>query len=104
MIGGLAAACLNKAFGIVFPGEPRHDQARHGLEVGWAMGAPMGVLALGCVAVGFLAPQAVAALKSVIRSVTGLGESEPEGPGNIHRRPLSGMEKLLHRRSQPNCG
>ena len=39
MIGGLAAACFTKAFGIVFLGEPRNDQARHGHEVGWAMRA-----------------------------------------------------------------
>ena len=88
MIGGLAAACFTKAFGIVFLGEPRTDQARHGHEVGWAMGAPMGVLALGCVAVGFLAPQAVAALKPVIRSLTGLGESEVAGGLSLAIEPL----------------
>jgi hydrogenase-4 component B len=46
MIGGLAAACFTKAFGIVFLGEPRNDHARHGHEVGWAMLAPMAVLAI----------------------------------------------------------
>ncbi len=88
MIGGLAVACFTKAFGIVFLGEPRTDQARHGHEVGWAMGAPMGVLALGCVAVGFLAPQAVAALKPVITSATGLGESEVAGGLSLAIEPL----------------
>jgi hydrogenase-4 component B len=76
MIGGLAAACFTKAFGIVFLGEPRNDQVSHGHEVGWAMIAPMAVLALGCAAVGFLAPQAVAAMKPVIGRLTGLGENE----------------------------
>ncbi len=72
-IGGLAAACFAKAFGIVFLGEPRSDHVRHGHEPGWAMRAAMAILAFGCVAVGFLAPQAVAALQPVIGSLTGLG-------------------------------
>lgn len=88
MIGGLAAACFTKAFGIVFLGEPRNDQARHGHEVGVAMRAPMTVLALGCVAVGFLAPQAVAAMKPVIRSLTGLGESDVAGSLFLAIEPL----------------
>jgi hydrogenase-4 component B len=88
MIGALAAACFTKAFGIVFLGEPRTDQAKHGHEAGWAMLAPMGVLALGCVAVGFLAPQAVAAMKPVIGSVTGLGEADIAGGLFLAVEPL----------------
>ena len=87
MIGGLAAACFTKAFGIVFLGEPRTDQA-HGHEAGWAMLAPMAVLALGCVAVGFLAPQVVAAMKPVIGSVTGLGNAAIEGGLSLAIEPL----------------
>jgi hydrogenase-4 component B len=79
MIGGLAVACFTKAFGIVFLGEPRNDHAARGHEVGWAMGAPMAVLALGCVTVGFLAPQAVAAMKPVIVSLTGLAAGDVAG-------------------------
>ena len=84
MIGGLAVACFTKAFGIVFLGEPRSDQARHGHEVGWVMLAPMAVLALGCVAVGFLAPQVVAACEA--------GHREPDGFGGKRgrRRPVPG--------------
>jgi hydrogenase-4 component B len=76
MIGGLAAACFTKAFGIVFLGEPRNDHTGYEHEVGWAMCASMAVLAVGCVAVGFLAPQAVAAMKPVIVRLTGLAESD----------------------------
>ncbi len=36
LIGGLAAACFTKAFGIVFLGEPRHTPALQGHEIGWA--------------------------------------------------------------------
>jgi hydrogenase-4 component B len=88
MIGGLAAACFTKAFGIVFLGEPRTDQARHGHEAGWAMLAPMAVLALGCGAVGFLAPQVVVLMKPLIGSVTGLGAEEVEGGLSLAIEPL----------------
>ena len=87
MIGGLAAACFTKAFGIVFLGEPRTHQA-HVHEAGWAMLAPMAVLALGCVAVGFLAPQVVAAMKPVIGTVTGLGNAAIEGGLFLAIEPL----------------
>ena len=44
LIGGLAAACFAKAFGVVFLGEPRSDHVRHGQEPGWAMRAANGHL------------------------------------------------------------
>lgn len=58
LIGGLAAACFTKAFGIVFLGEPRSDEAAHGHEVGWAMRVSMLFLAAGCAAIGAFAPLA----------------------------------------------
>jgi hydrogenase-4 component B len=88
MIGGLAAACFAKAFGIVFLGEPRNDQVGRGHEVGWAMRAAMVALALGCAAVGFLAPQAVAAMQPVIESLTGFGEREVAGSLFLAIEPL----------------
>ena len=45
LIGGLAAACFTKAFGIVFLGEPRSDEAADAHEAGAAMRWPMVVLA-----------------------------------------------------------
>ena len=41
LIGGLAAACFTKAFGVVFLGEPRTEHASHTHETGWAMRLPM---------------------------------------------------------------
>ena len=52
LIGGLAAACFVKVFGVVFLGEPRSDHARHAHEVGLAMRAPMLAAALACLAIG----------------------------------------------------
>ena len=54
LIGGLAAACFTKAFGIVFLGQPRSEQAEHAHEVGLAMVLPGFVLAAGCVLIGLL--------------------------------------------------
>ena len=50
-IGGLAAACFIKAFGCIFLGEPRSDEAKRGHEVGLAMRIPMLMLAAACIIV-----------------------------------------------------
>ena len=72
LIGGLAAACFAKAFGIVFLGEPRTDAARQAHECGWSMRLPMIILAAACVLIGFGAPWAVAALKPAIADLAGV--------------------------------
>ncbi len=71
-IGGLAAACFTKAFGIVFLGEPRHTPALLGHEIGWGMRIPMMLLAFGCLSIGFFAPIVISAMAPVIGNVTGL--------------------------------
>ncbi len=76
IIGGLAGACFAKAFGIVFLGEPRSEDAVHVHEAGWAMRLPMLFLALACAAVAFFAPLALPVLNPIITTVTGYaGES-----------------------------
>ncbi len=72
LIGGLAAACFTKAFGIVFLGEPRTEHASHAPEAGWAMRLPMLLLAAGCVVIGLFAPVVVGALQTVLEGATGL--------------------------------
>jgi NADH:ubiquinone oxidoreductase subunit 5 (subunit L)/multisubunit Na+/H+ antiporter MnhA subunit len=67
LVGGLAAACFVKAFGVVFLGEPRTPAAAGAREVPRAMLAAMAVLALACFAIG-LAPQlAVGLLEGAVR-------------------------------------
>ncbi len=66
LIGGLAAACFAKAFGIVFLGEPRSSHAAEAREVGPTMRWPMAVLAAICLGIGLLAPLA---LKMVLPAV-----------------------------------
>jgi formate hydrogenlyase subunit 3/multisubunit Na+/H+ antiporter MnhD subunit len=71
LIGGLAAACFTKAFGIVFLGEPRSEHVSQAHEAGWTMRLPMLALAAGCVLVGLLAPMVVGSLQTVLENVTG---------------------------------
>ena len=70
LIGGLAAACFTKAFGIVFLGEPRHDHAAHAHEPGLSMRLPMALLAGGCGLIGLLAPFVVKVLPPVLACLT----------------------------------
>ena len=72
MIGGLAAACFTKAFGVAFLGEPRSEHAAHAREVGPAMRLPMQLLAASCVVIGVASPALVGALAPVLTEVTGL--------------------------------
>ena len=72
LIGGLAAACFAKAFGIVFLGEPRSDHAAHAHEVGLAMRVPLVCLAVLCFLIGMFAPQIVETLVPTLTHTTGL--------------------------------
>jgi hydrogenase-4 component B len=52
LIGGLAAACFAKAFGVAFLGRPRSAEAEQAREVPPAMCVGMWLLGGGCVCVG----------------------------------------------------
>src|SRR5947209_451729 len=78
LIGGLAAACFAKAFGIVFLGSPRTAEAEEAHEVARPMRAAMAVLALLCVIIGLAAPAIVWSLADVLSAATG------SSAGNIH--------------------
>ncbi len=87
LIGGLAAACFAKAFGVVFLGEPRSSHAVNAHEVGPAMRWPMAVLAALCLGIGLLAPVAV---KLVVPAVHVMAEPAME-PVTIATRSLTGV-------------
>ncbi len=72
LIGGLAAACFTKAFGIVFLGQPRSEHIENAHEAGWLMRVPMFLLATSCVLIGLLAPMALSILQPVVQQVSGL--------------------------------
>ena len=59
LIGGLAAACFVKVYGVAFLGLPRSAEAAGAGEAGWRMRAPMVLLAVVCVVIG-LFPASVA--------------------------------------------
>ena len=54
LIGGLAAACFVKVFGIAFLGRPRSTEAEHAVEVPLSMQGGMAVLAAACLLIGIL--------------------------------------------------
>lgn len=84
LIGGLAVACFTKAFGIIFLGEPRSEQAAHAHEPGLAMRLPMIILAVICAAIGLLAPLVARAIAPVVAVICG-------GPAAQVQTHLSGV-------------
>jgi formate hydrogenlyase subunit 3/multisubunit Na+/H+ antiporter MnhD subunit len=72
LIGGLAAACFAKAFGIVFLGSARSHEAGDAREAPRPMCVAMAILALLCVLIGLAAPVVVSSLASVVAGASGL--------------------------------
>ena len=52
LIGGLAAACFVKVFGVAFLGRPRSAEAEHAVEVPLLMQGGMTMLAAACLLIG----------------------------------------------------
>jgi hydrogenase-4 component B len=75
LIGGLAAACFAKAFGIVFLGEPRTPAAAAAREVRPTMTAAMVALAAGCAVVGILGARAVWAIAPLAAAAAGIASN-----------------------------
>jgi len=75
LIGGLAAACFAKAFGVVFLGTARSAEAAHAHEAARPMLASMVLLGLLCIAIGFAAPAIVPALTGIVAEASGLPAS-----------------------------
>jgi hydrogenase-4 component B len=78
LIGGLAAACFAKAFGIVFLGEPRSEHAAHVTEVPLMMRAPMAVLAALCIIIGLAGPYVPVVLSGVVGQLAGISAHNTE--------------------------
>jgi len=79
LTGGLAAAGFTRAFGIVFSGTPRSEQAAHAREQGRAMLWPMAALAIACVALG-IAPRAAFAFLSTALAELGVDAAALAAP------------------------
>ncbi|MGV8059476.1 MAG: proton-conducting transporter membrane subunit [Smithellaceae bacterium] len=71
LIGGLAAACFTKAFGIVFLGEPRSPEAQTAHESSPWMTIPMMLLAVACIVIGLAGPFVIQVLSPVVGVILG---------------------------------
>jgi NADH:ubiquinone oxidoreductase subunit 5 (subunit L)/multisubunit Na+/H+ antiporter MnhA subunit len=80
LIGGLAAACFMKAFGIVFLGEARSEAAGAAHECGKGMRWPMGILAGACLALGLGGPVLLRGVAPAIGTLSGLDGIEVAPP------------------------
>lgn len=81
LISGLATACFVKAFGIVFLGEPRSEEAARAKEAPRIMTAVTWTGAALCTAIGLAAVPVVGLIIPVARDLAG-GSSVPvEAPG-----------------------
>ena len=80
LIGGLAAACFARAFGIAFLGEPRSAVAERTHEAEAAMRAPMVALAAICLAIGLGAGAAVQIMEPAVTMLA--GPAEPASGNN----------------------
>ena len=78
LIGGLAAACFTKAFGVLFLGEPRSDRATAVHDTGIAMRWPMAVLAVICLGIGLLAPMALRTALPAVRVMADTQATDPD--------------------------
>ncbi|MGD0138835.1 MAG: proton-conducting transporter membrane subunit [Tepidisphaeraceae bacterium] len=99
LIGGLAAACFTKAFGVVFLGRPRTEHAAHAHEAGAAMRWPMVLLAAACALIGLCAPLALRPLAGVLLLVCGLAPQtiteQLAGAADLLRFVIAGSAAML---------
>jgi len=91
LIGGLAAACFAKAYGIAFLGEPRSPQAAAAREARPTMILPMLVLAAACLTVGLLGPLLLGFLAPLVAQLTGLPPRQALDLLGPARRPLGSL-------------
>ena len=77
LAGGLAAACFVRAFGITFLGLARSEESEVAHESPRSMRAGMGLLALGCIALGLLPSVIVPLLARAATGVEGRGAAVP---------------------------
>ncbi len=95
LIGGLAAACFTKAFGVIFLGEPRSEHSTRAHETGWGMRAPMAILAAGCLLIALFAPQAMGVTGHAVSAVTGYSFDQVKESMAFATGPLSAIIPIL---------
>lgn len=94
LVGGLAAACFAKAFGIAFLGEARSPGAGRAHEAPAAMYIPMLLLAVACALIGVLAPVVVGALQPAVAQLTRFPAETASANLVATTRGLAGLVRL----------
>jgi hydrogenase-4 component B len=89
LIGGLAAACFAKVFGVVFLGEPRSAHVAQAHDPGPAMRLPMAALAAGCVLIGLAPALLVGRMGGALGPLTRLSGAALESPLALAVAPLA---------------
>ncbi len=112
LIGGLAAACFLKAYGVIFLGEARADTPRRAHDPGAAMRLSMILTALLCAGIGLLPAAAVRLVSPAVDMLAGPGAPRADVIGALPA--ITGMagallalvavlawvrSRVLHRRS-----
>jgi len=92
LIGGLAAACFTKAFGITFLGEPRAPEAAKAVEAGVSLVAPVLFLAAACAAIGLAGPYALSLIAPVVGVLAGL---EPGAAAGLVGPARAGLQSVV---------
>lgn len=98
LIGGLAAACFAKVFGIVFLGEPRSEKTAGASEVHGPMLSAMMVASALCIFIGLSGPLAIRFINPVAVQLIGGGPvSETSGMAYVilSRISLAGLVLLI---------
>lgn len=83
IIGALALACFAKAFGAVFLGHPRSENAAKAEESPRSMRVPMGLLASGCVVIGVAPFWLTVPLDRLVRLLAGPHAPSVAGLANL---------------------
>jgi hydrogenase-4 component B len=76
LVGGLAAACFVKAFGVVFLGEPRSAPSTGAHDVGGGMRIAMVLGAAACLAIGLAPALALQLVMTPARLLAGAGSTD----------------------------
>jgi hydrogenase-4 component B len=95
MAGALAIACFVKAFGTVFLGPSRSEEAARARECAPGMQLAMALLALGCIAIGALPVLALPLLDGVVRAWVPLYPPPPPLAELVPWRFVMGMNAAL---------
>lgn len=86
MVGGLAAACFAKVYGVAFLGRPRSAEAAKAREVPWIMRLAMALPAAACVCIGVVPGFVLGPLSGIAQQLL---------PGATAPEPAAGLFAFL---------